>query len=114
MIKLKRIDFTNYRIAGTYSLSFDDSDNDYHMYGIVAENGTGKTTILNAITWCLYEKEYQLKDADRALPIINSKKLKEMELDSYAYVGVRLTILDEDKEIVFDRKLKCLDRKSVV
>ncbi len=108
MIKLKRIDFTNYRIAGTYSLSFDDSDNDYHMYGIVAENGTGKTTILNAITWCLYEKEYQLKDADRALPIINSKKLKEMELDSYAYVGVRLTILDEDKEIVFDRKLKCL------
>lgn len=108
MIKLKRIDFLNYRIAGTYSLSFDDSDNGYNMYGIVAENGTGKTTILNAITWCLYEQEYQLKDVDRALPIINSKKLKEMELDTYESVGVRLTIQDKNKEIVFDRKLKCL------
>lgn len=108
MIKLKRIDFLNYRIAGTYSLSFDDSGNDYHMFGIVAENGTGKTTILNAITWCLYEKEYQLKDVDRALPIINSKKLHEMELNSFDYVGVRVTIIDGEKEIVFDRKLKCI------
>lgn len=108
MIKLKRIDFLNYRIAGTYSLSFEDPDSNYYMYGIVAENGTGKTSILNAITWCLYEREYQLKDADRALPIINSKRLKEMELNSYDYVGVRLTISDGDKEIVFDRKLKCL------
>ena len=103
MIQIKQIDFYNYRIAGTSSLSFDDPDNGYYMYGLIAENGTGKTTILNAITWCLYGEEYQLKDADRALPIINAKKLKEMELYETADVSVRLTIIDKDTEMVFER-----------
>lgn len=108
MIYIKRLDFQNYRKAGTYSLSFDDSQSGYHMYGIIAANGTGKTTILNAITWCLYEKEYQLKDEDRALPIINSKKLNEMKLDESVDVSVKMTIQDGDKEIVFERKLKVI------
>lgn len=108
MIYIKRLDFQNYRKAGTYSLSFDDSRNGYHMYGIIAANGTGKTTILNAITWCLYEKEYQLKDESTALPIINSKKLNEMNLDESVEVSVKLTIQDEDKEIVFERKIKVI------
>ena len=103
MIQIKQIDFYNYRIAGTSCLSFEDPDNGYYMYGLIAENGTGKTTILNAITWCLYGEEYQLKDADRALPIINAKKLKEMELYETADVSVRLTIVDKDTEIVFTR-----------
>lgn len=108
MIYIKRLDFQNYRKAGTYSLSFDDSQSEYHMYGIIAENGTGKTTILNAITWCLYEKEYQLKDEERALPIINSKKLNGMNLDESVDVSVKMTIQDGDKEIVFERKLKVI------
>lgn len=108
MIYIKRLDFQNYRKAGTYSLSFDDPQNGYHMHGIIAENGTGKTTILNAITWCLYEKEYQLKDEDRALPIINSKKLNAMSLNEAAEVSVKLTVQDDDKEIVFERKHKVI------
>lgn len=104
MIRIKQIDFQNYRIAGTFSLSFKDTDNGYHMHGIIASNGTGKTTILNAITWCLYGEEYQLKDADTALPIINSKKLHDMKKDESADVVVKLTITDEDKEIVYERR----------
>ena len=108
MIRIKQIDFQNYRIAGTTSLSFDDQDNGYHMCGVIAENGTGKTTILNAITWCLYGEEYQLKDADRALPVINAKKLNDMQPDETAEVMVRLTIGDEKREFVFTRRQKIL------
>lgn len=104
MIRIKQIDFQNYRIAGTGSLCFGDTDNGYHMHGIIASNGTGKTTILNAITWCLYGEEYQLKDSNTALPIINSKKLHDMKKDESADVVVRLTITDDDKEIVYERR----------
>ena len=108
MIRIKRIDFQNYRIAGTTSLSFDDPGNGYHMCGVIAENGTGKTTILNAITWCLYGEEYQLKDADRALPVINAKKLSGMLLDETAEVAVSMTIEDGDKEFVLTRRQKVI------
>lgn len=108
MINIKRIDFTNYRIAGTGSLSFDDPGNGYHMHGIIASNGTGKTTILNAITWCLYGEEYQLQDSESALPIINSKKLFEMAPNESTDVVVRLTVGDNEKEIVFERKHKVI------
>ena len=108
MISIKQIDFENYRIAGTCTLSFADPDNGYHMYGIIAENGTGKTTILNAITWCLYGEEYQLKDSETALSIINSKKLNEMKMDESAVVSVGLTIQDGDKELVFRRRHKVI------
>ena len=48
MIRIKRIDFQNYRIAGTTSLSFDDPGNGYHMCGIIAENGPALRVIPGA------------------------------------------------------------------
>ena len=114
MISIKQIDFINYRIAGTSTLTFKDPSNEYHMYCFVAKNGTGKTTILNSITWCLYQKEYLLKDEDTALPIINAKKLNDMENNETADVQVRLTLRDEDKnkELVFERSQKIMKVES--
>ena len=40
-------------------------------------NGSGKTNIMNAITWCLYGKEKHLDSNEKDLPIINTKALKE-------------------------------------
>ena len=48
-----------------------NDENDLHI--ILAENGVGKTNILNAITWCLYNKEMHLRDEESALPIVNSQ-----------------------------------------
>ena len=110
MICIKQIGFENYRIAGTCNLTLNESENEYHLYGIIAENGIGKTTILNAITWCLYNEEYQLKDKQTSLPIINSKKLNEMAVNECATVCVQVTIGDEDKEIVFRRSVSIKKR----
>ncbi len=108
MISIKQIDFQNFRIVGTNSLTFADPGNGYHMHGIIAENGVGKTTILNAITWCLYGEEYQLKDTSTSLSIINSKKLNEMAMNESAIVSVKLTIEDDNKELVFERRHKVI------
>lgn len=40
-------------------------------------NGTGKTNIMNAITWCLYGSEKHLDNEQSALPIVNKKILKK-------------------------------------
>ena len=53
------------------SVSFPESTNDIHV--VIAENGAGKTTFLNAMTWCLYNKEPKIKDQDDALPTLNTE-----------------------------------------
>lgn len=53
-----------------------NDENDLHV--ILAENGVGKTNILNAITWCLYDKEMHLRDKQNALEIVNSQVVDEM------------------------------------
>lgn len=52
-----------------------NDENDLHV--ILAENGVGKTNILNAITWCLYNKEMHLRDEENALSIVNSQVTNE-------------------------------------
>ena len=53
-IFIDRISFVNYRQYGTFDINFS---NDYGatLSVLIAKNGTGKTTLLNAISWCLYD-----------------------------------------------------------
>ena len=60
-MRITNIDITNYRQYKSLSFAFPSSnDSDIHI--IVAQNGIGKTNLLNAITWCLYGKEPHLGD----------------------------------------------------
>ena len=58
-MKLIRAEFENYRLLRDLQLDFS-TDNEKKLTVIRAENGTGKTTILNALQWGLY--------GDSALP----------------------------------------------
>lgn len=58
-MKLIRAEFENYRLLRDLELDFS-TDNEKTLTVIRAENGTGKTTILNALQWGLY--------GDSALP----------------------------------------------
>lgn len=60
-IVIDKITFENYRQYGTGSLSFR-TNAESKLSVLIAKNGTGKTTLLNAITWCLYDKELHLAD----------------------------------------------------
>ena len=104
MIKILKIEFKNFRQYKHIAIDFSkECKNNLHI--LRAKNGTGKTTFLNAVLWCLYNDEKYLSDADRALPIINESLVQSSQAGAKEEVNVRITIQDEDRTIVFSRTL---------
>lgn len=105
MIKIEKIEFFNYRQYRNVSISFSDKHN-YQLHILRAKNGTGKTTFLNGILWCLYAKEYYINDESKALKVINETVVQDANVNDIIEVKVRLTISDEDKYVIFERGQK--------
>ena len=103
-IFIDHVEFENYRQYGTGKLSFNNK-NKKMLYAVIAKNGTGKTTLLNAITWCLYDKEYQIDDKAKALPLINTAVFQKANQNDEITVSVKLLVIDdnENKNIEFVR-----------
>lgn len=58
-MRIKKIILNNYRQFKNIEINFNkNSEND--LYIIIGKNGTGKTNILNALNWCLYNDEPHL------------------------------------------------------
>lgn len=107
-MRIESIIIRNMRQLKDLSLRFNlgHSKNDLHI--ILAENGVGKTNIVNAITWCLYNKETHLRDEETALPILNNQVIEELREQGggTAKVFVEMTMsADNVKErITFTRE----------
>ena len=102
MIRITKVEFENYRQYKSISVSFNSgNDNDLHI--LRAKNGTGKTTFLNGILWCLYSVEHYLSDKDKALPIVNNALVQKSESQTTLTVSVRLTLNNDGDIIVFER-----------
>jgi DNA sulfur modification protein DndD len=71
--KLKLVNFRQF-YSDTTSIKFS-TDKDQNITLIHGENGVGKTTLLNAILWCLYGK--LTKDFERPEELICLQSLKE-------------------------------------
>lgn len=100
---LKSLYLKNYRTyRGPEKIKFASGDKNITI--IQGNNEVGKTTIMNAITWCLYGRELYKDEGNE--PIWNkntSRDLLEGDDDS---VEVILTMVDsKGKEVKFVRKL---------
>jgi len=78
---ISSIEMTNFRqYSGKQTLDFLD-DKSKNVIIILGKNGSGKSNILNALTWCLYgtevHKEKDTKTSD-SMPIVNTKVLGEL------------------------------------
>lgn len=105
MIKIEKVEFKNYRQYRNVSIIFKNNS-DYNIHILRAKNGTGKTTFLNGILWCLYSKEYYISDSSKALKVVNETAIQEANINDVVETNVRLTVSDEDKTITFERSLK--------
>lgn len=97
-MRIEKIIIKNFRQYKNLELTFpDDKPNDLHL--IVGKNGMGKTTLLNAINWCLYNEEPHTSENSSKLPILNLNALENTK-EEYPEVMVELWITDENKDFI--------------
>lgn len=108
-IQIEKLDFVNFRQYGTGSLEFKPAAGaDSKLFAFVAPNGTGKTTLLKMIVWCLYGEENPKKQAQRKeqhLPLVNIKVLNETECNKKIPVSVTLRFSVKGNFINFTRSI---------
>lgn len=97
-MRIESVKLLNYRQFQDAEVFFPKSTGkDIHV--ILASNGMGKTNILNAITWCLYEKESHLGDQNNAKEILNSQTIVDCREsgNTLASVKVEVRIISEEE-----------------
>ena len=77
-MRIEALHIRNMRQMKDLSLRFSEGESDNDLHIILAENGAGKTNIVNAITWCLYNKEMHLRDEETALPLLNNQIIEDL------------------------------------
>lgn len=94
-MRITSIELQNFRQYQNLKLEFPKTtSNDLHI--IVADNGVGKTNILNAITWCLYSDEPHLGNSSKSLPRLNLKAKRDTETAGKTEASIVVKILAED------------------
>lgn len=101
MIKIDEVRFLNYRQYRNFSISF--KDNKSNLFVIRAKNGTGKTTFLSGILWCLYGNEY-LQNEKKALKIVNEKVATEASNDQKIVVEIAIKVATPENYLEITRK----------
>lgn len=112
-MRINAIEITNFRQYKELKLNFPKhGSNDLHV--ICADNGVGKTNILNAITWCLYGDEPHLGNASISLPRLNldARRTAVANGKEKETVSVKIFIEDESEKIQFERRQEFLVEKD--
>ena len=97
---IEKVELTNFRrFYGFHKVSFDFND-EKNVTIFSADNNSGKSTFVNALTWCLYGDE--LHDSkDRSEPYINTivlKEAEELENNPTAKVSVFIKFYEFDEK----------------
>lgn len=100
---LKSLTLNNFRIyKGSERIEFSSGDKNITI--IQGNNEVGKTTIMNALTWCLYNEEFYKRKGKK--PLWNSSVEEELENGEDDYVSVTIEMINESNNIVtFKRAL---------
>ena len=89
---IRNIKIKNFKGTLDQELSFSENKNI-----IEGENGIGKTTILDAITWCLFGKNFADEKQFKIKPIIDGEEKKDLS------TSVELKINDKVIERIWDK-----------
>ncbi|MHC4477703.1 MAG: AAA family ATPase [Planctomycetota bacterium] len=103
-MRIEKITLNNYRQFRDAEISFNrNRDSDLHI--VIGRNGTGKTNVLNAINWCLYNDEPHLSKVSQQLPLLNLKAIEEADYGKNQDITVELWArAQDDKCIIFSRR----------
>lgn len=102
-MRIDKISMKNYRQFRDVKIEFNKSTGkDLHI--IVATNATGKTNLLNAINWCLYEEEPNMSEKTMQLPRLNMETVRVASNGTKERVEIGVTTTTTDgASIIFTR-----------
>lgn len=115
---LDYIEITNFRpYYGTQKIDFGFNETE-NLTVILADNGSGKTSLVNALTWCLYGEElHDVRDKSEPLYNLSAARDAEQEEGDVAEVNVEVKIrfyyFDEDEDGNITKKYFIIDRKQL-
>ena len=99
---LNRVSIRNYRQYRNVDIDFAQGDGKNFTI-IQGNNGTGKTTLLNCLSWCLYGSEIHDYKDDSSMEICNNKTANLAVIGDKIKVSVELEFLDEGEILAFHR-----------
>lgn len=103
---IQRISLLNYRQYRNTNIEFNDPRTGKNFVVIQGAMGSGKTNILNAVTWCLYGEEKHITRKQRGLPIYNTLTAKNLQPGDSFEVKVEIQFGEaEDGKIIVTRSL---------
>ena len=111
---LNRVKIQNFRQLTNVDIDFakDEGENFTIIQG---RNGSGKTTFLNALSWCLYgEESYSLDNSKgkKGISFCNEKVKNNATIGDEIEVRVEIEFLDDDGQpLIFDRVQKFIKNK---
>ena len=102
-MRIERLKIKNYRQYKDFDISLkNDENNDLQI--LIGKNGTGKTTLLNSINWCLYNEEPHSAESSQKLPILNISSIEESNINDKLEVLVELWVsTNEGRNVTFKR-----------
>lgn len=96
MLSIKRITINNFRQYKDLNLTFNDEKG---LYLFIGKNGMGKSNFLNAICWCLYEKQpFRFHHEEKKT--LNEETEKE---NKFAEVLVKIEVEMDNEIYIFQR-----------
>nr|WP_295161843.1 AAA family ATPase [uncultured Methanobrevibacter sp.] len=98
---IKSVDIANFRIFYK-DHHFNFSCNDKFLNVIYGKNSTGKTSLINAVHWCLYGQEILEGGAE---PIINEGIVEEIPRNGEANVEVTVMFEYDERDIAVQRTI---------
>lgn len=110
-MRIESIEIQEFRQFRNISFMFPSDSKESDLHIIYAKNGVGKTNVLNAITWCLYDSEMHLGNKSTASPKLNNQKVQELRshlekgksVIGNAAVCILFTSDDASEQIKFQR-----------
>ena len=99
---LDKVKIKNYRQYRDVEIEFAQGESSNFTI-IKGDNGTGKTTLLNALSWCLYGKEIHDYGDESAMDICNNKTAYLAKNKQRIPVSVKIRFIDEGEPLIFER-----------
>lgn len=92
-MRIESVKLENFRQYRNVTFNFDRAQGQKDLHIIVGETGEGKSNLLNAITWCLYNEEMHLRDSDTALHALNQEVVNELRNTGETHGECKITLV---------------------